>query len=214
LLLFGRFHRFLVWCVSNLQFAGSRSRHSSRRVRTTRPTPLGSVAARYYRSKVMSFVKPSEPLQQLLMTQAVPARFENRELLWSDTSRHENCRTRQYSGNVRQLVSVNRHAISPMALGRPGAQIDSHHSSASGRSRRRMIAEPERALEPPKEIAFRRSCTSVHVKAIRRDSKEKPQYRSHRSRGFPLVAARQKEVPPPNLNCWTVSYFPLVRGIA
>jgi hypothetical protein len=24
----------------------------------------------------------------------------------------------------------------------------------------------------------------------------------------------QNEVPPPNLNCWTVSYFPLVSGIA
>jgi hypothetical protein len=29
-----------------------------------------------------------------------------------------------------------------------------------------------------------------------------------------LNGVYQNEVPPPNLNCWTPSYFPLVSGIA
>ena len=50
--------------IHNSPDSAPRLRHSSRSVRTTRLTHLGNMAARYYRSEVMTFVKPSEPLQQ------------------------------------------------------------------------------------------------------------------------------------------------------
>jgi len=75
-----------------------------------------------------------------------------------------------------------------------------------------MIVEPVRAVERLKEIG------KVKRRVASRGCVENEINRSGTDRigagAFRRVMVGQNEVPPPNLNSWTVSYFPLVSGIA